>query len=370
MLATVAAPGMLRWRLRLLCANVPQFVVRCGLSTMGGASMPNELVKVPFHGDVIEAIEDERGVWCPLKRMCENLGLATGPQKRKLKKRPWAVVTKIVTTGPDGKKYKVDAIHLNRVAMWLSDITSGCVKEHLRPKLARYQIEAADVLASHFLPNVVQQAPVQIAQPSAVAQLSPHATGDVLLQSLQALVVMRQEQIDLAERVESVAGHVSTVAGIVKDTIDAVQQTSALVAGQDGRLRKVEQAVAHAEQQRAQAMEDLAALPVSDVPAPVKTWRACVNERVQAYGNAIGAESKDYEDIWHKLYNELYWRCQYNVKIRAENAGMRKLDVVDRDGKMRALFAIACEVLLMPVAGERAAQRQPSLFDGVNGTAH
>jgi hypothetical protein len=113
--------------------------------------MANELVKVPFHGDVIEAVQDERGVWCPLKRMCENLGLQPHNQAEKLKAKPWATTLLISVVAEDGKQREVTALHLDCVPMWLATIEPSRVKATLRAKLALYQREAARVLAEHFL---------------------------------------------------------------------------------------------------------------------------------------------------------------------------------------------------------------------------
>jgi hypothetical protein len=120
-------------------------------ATQTGVNMASELVKVSFHGDIIEAIQDERGVWASIRRICEGLGVTTQSQLAKLKNKPWAVITMIVTTGPDGKQYENAMISLDSLPMWLATIEPSRVKEEVRPKLERYQKECAKVLAEHFL---------------------------------------------------------------------------------------------------------------------------------------------------------------------------------------------------------------------------
>jgi len=105
--------------------------------------MANELVSVPFHGDVIDAVQDDRGVWVPLKRMCENLGLKDHGQAEKLKEKAWAVTQFICATGPDGKSYEMLALHLDCVPLWLATIEPRRVKAAIRLKLELYQKEAA-----------------------------------------------------------------------------------------------------------------------------------------------------------------------------------------------------------------------------------
>ncbi|MGB3208690.1 MAG: hypothetical protein WBB28_27185 [Crinalium sp.] len=42
----------------------------------------------------------------------------------------------------------------------------------------------------------------------------------------------------------------------------------------------------------------------------------------------------------------MLYRCHYNVNQRAENRNKKPLDVVEQDGMMDALLAIACEILV------------------------
>ena len=84
---------------------------------------------MPFHGDILQAVRDERGVWVPLK--CEALGIATDSQRRKLLAKAWATTTTNVAvacvihaTGADGKSYGMFAAHLDSLPMWLATIKS------------------------------------------------------------------------------------------------------------------------------------------------------------------------------------------------------------------------------------------------------
>lgn len=108
------------------------------------------LVRVPFHGDEIECVRDERGVWVSLRRMCETLGIDVEGQRRKLAGKPWAVAEMKSATGPDGKSYEVSCLHLDSVAMWLATIEPSRVADAVRSKLTEYQCEAAKALHAHF----------------------------------------------------------------------------------------------------------------------------------------------------------------------------------------------------------------------------
>lgn len=109
------------------------------------------LVKVQFYGDELEAVEQDGRVRVSIRRFCDNLGLDFSSQLQKLKGKAWAVVGEITTTGPDGKQYTTACIDLDTLPGWLFSIDARKVKEQVREKLARYQKEAARILADHFL---------------------------------------------------------------------------------------------------------------------------------------------------------------------------------------------------------------------------
>lgn len=110
----------------------------------------NQLIQVPFRGDVIEATQDERGVFVSLRRCCENLGLAMEGQLAKLKRKSWAVMKEIVMTASDGKQYPMVGISLDTLPGWLFSIEARKVREEMRERLLMYQKDAANALADHF----------------------------------------------------------------------------------------------------------------------------------------------------------------------------------------------------------------------------
>lgn len=113
--------------------------------------MTAQLVKVPFRGKDLFAVEKDGDRYIPLRPYCDVLHLALQSQLAKLKGYPWAVVTMIVTTGADGKSYEMACLPLRAFPMWLTTIHPSKVKPEAREDLALYQTEAADVLYKHFL---------------------------------------------------------------------------------------------------------------------------------------------------------------------------------------------------------------------------
>lgn len=109
------------------------------------------LIPIPFHGGVIEAVQDQQGKpWVVLKRICDNLGIADQPQAAKLKSQPWAGTTMIVVPSPGGMQ-PTFCIDLDTLLMWLATIHASKVRAAARPTLVAYQKEVMQVLRNHFL---------------------------------------------------------------------------------------------------------------------------------------------------------------------------------------------------------------------------
>jgi hypothetical protein len=114
--------------------------------------MANELIKVQFHGDTLDACGTCReDAEVSIRRVCENLGLSMQGQFKKLQGKSWATVNQKLMVADDNKPREVATIALKSLPMWLATIDPRKVKEQFREKLARYQNECADVLARHFL---------------------------------------------------------------------------------------------------------------------------------------------------------------------------------------------------------------------------
>lgn len=108
------------------------------------------LVQVPFHGDVLDAVQDGDKVWVSLRRCCENLGIDFASQLAKLKNKAWATIVENTMDSPDNSQRKVACIDLETLPGWLFSIDTRKIRESMREKLVKYQREAARVLADHF----------------------------------------------------------------------------------------------------------------------------------------------------------------------------------------------------------------------------
>lgn len=166
--------------------------------------MAGELVRVSFHGDVLEAIKDDSGkVWVSFRRCCENLGIAVESQLVKLKSKDWAVMTEIVMTGLDGKQYSMSCVDLDTLPGWLFSIDARKVKPAIRQKLVQYQREAARVLADFFFGKKEEDG------------------RDPITATLEAALEVRRRQLAMTAELERIHGIAQDAAQTAKAAIAA-----------------------------------------------------------------------------------------------------------------------------------------------------
>lgn len=108
-----------------------------------------QMVKVPVGDAFIEAGRMQGEVRVSVRAVCNALGVNFSSQLAKLKKKPWAGVVLIVIPSPGGPQLTA-TIPLRALPMWLAGLSAAKVKPALRPRLERFQLEAADALARHF----------------------------------------------------------------------------------------------------------------------------------------------------------------------------------------------------------------------------
>ena len=75
---------------------------------------------------------------------------------------------------------------------------------------------------------------------------------------------------------------------------------------------------------------------------PPKSDRAKLNQAVRKH--AEDYHDGDYRSAWKRLYSEFYYRMSMNIRIRAEHAGMSKVEYLETEG----LIDTAIELLREP----------------------
>lgn len=120
------------------------------------------VVRVPFHGQHLEAVRHDGRVWVSIRRVCDALGLSADAQRVKLQDKPWATTAMIAVVAEDLKRRELAMIDLDSLPMWLATIEPARVAPESRERLELYQVEAARVLRDHFFgrPSAPAKAPL------------------------------------------------------------------------------------------------------------------------------------------------------------------------------------------------------------------
>jgi len=122
--------------------------------------MNTQMVKVC--GTELEAGTDKDAkVWVSVKRVCDVLGVAEQRQIAKLKTKKWAGATMMVVPSAGGAQ-RTMMLPLRAFPMWLANISPTKVRPEARETLEKFQLEAAEVLAKHFLPKMRAKEPSKL----------------------------------------------------------------------------------------------------------------------------------------------------------------------------------------------------------------
>lgn len=112
----------------------------------------NELVRIPFHGNHILAVDVDGTPMVAMKPVCEQLGIQWEAQLKRLKRQPWTCMSVMDTQLPgDTQSRAVTFVDRRTFTMWLATIeTSRLKNEATKNLLTAYQREAADALDAYF----------------------------------------------------------------------------------------------------------------------------------------------------------------------------------------------------------------------------
>jgi len=108
--------------------------------------------EVQFDGDALIAVTIEGdGVAVPVRNVCDALGLDLDVQSAQLRKHEvLSQGLRIINVPIGGRVRSVMAIVHKWIPFWLATISPDLVNEATRPKLVRYQLEVAYVLAALY----------------------------------------------------------------------------------------------------------------------------------------------------------------------------------------------------------------------------
>jgi len=194
----------------------------------GAALVPIEQRTVEFHGDelVVVLVETEAGrvAYVPIRPLCEAIGLAWSPQRRRIERDSTlseeAMIVTVTVTKSGGVKRgnpNMLALPVEFLNGWLFGVNPDRVRPELRETVIRYRRECHRVLAQAFGPAVV----------TAFGPDEDTAAELVKVREFGlAIARLADEQLRLGSRVSVVEGR-----------LDAARQWALDVTG---RLKKIE----------------------------------------------------------------------------------------------------------------------------------
>lgn len=156
-----------------------------------------------INGTDIVTVEQDGGVYVPIRPICEALGIAYHPQYTKLQEDEFLAptVTIIVTVAADGKDREMVCLPLRYVYGWLATINPGKVAPGAREAVSRYREECYNVLYDHFhaaLQRTIEEneAEIQLLQQINNAKDVENEAKTARKKAESALDRLRKERLD------------------------------------------------------------------------------------------------------------------------------------------------------------------------------
>lgn len=274
--------------------------------------MNKDLIRVDFHGDVIDCLEENGKVWVSIRRVCESLSIDFARQLKKLKAKAWACVDLKAIHDTTGREQDAAMLDLDSLPMWLATIESSRVAEAVRPKLVEYQKECARVLRDHFFGKAKEAEPIDPLEAN--------------LAILRVLATNTEEQIRQNRLLASVQNKVETL---------------------EGKFQQIER-------RQEQAREDMLALPKPTVAVPARPMRKAISECVRQH--AFLASGGDHESMkvlcpeaWNLLYREFRDRYCIDLRVCARNRKVSTLDYCESIDRIPELYSLSVELFQRPV---------------------
>lgn len=207
--------------------------------TMNEALQPRY---VPFYGDDLVAVQQSDGtIFVVFARVCDALGMRTPAQARRI--RAHAVLQNgltLLSIQTEGGPQALQCLRLDLVPLWLSGVHASRVKEALRPKLERYQAEAAEVLWQAFKPQILIETEDSIgaSDSTAIVHLQQIAEmGRAITQMAEQQMEVQRKQLALDGRIHAAARIIKHVQGQVETVVGDLATVHVRLGMLEGQLQ-------------------------------------------------------------------------------------------------------------------------------------
>ena len=192
---------------------------------------------VMFYDDELLAVRTSDGhVYVSVRQMCDALRLDSRSQRRQIQNHEILRdgYQRGVVSTPHRGKQQAGLLRHDLVPLWLSNIQVGKVKEEIRPKLKRFQLEAAKALWEAFQEGRLTTVP---SLDELLAKDTPAAQA---YRMAQAMLHMARQQLILESRIDDHQERLEHLEAVVGDTRHHITPDQAMQISQSVK------AVAHA----------------------------------------------------------------------------------------------------------------------------
>jgi hypothetical protein len=196
--------------------------------------------EVVFYDDALTAVRaDDSQIYVAIKSLCEALGIATAAQTRRIKRskvleKGFKGITILVT--PGGRQ-TAGMLRVDLVPLFMTGISTNAVKEEIRPKLERFQDEAAKALWEAFQAGRLT---ADLDFDALLAQDTPEAQAYKMAQAVLHLarnqLLMRAQIADHEQRLETIEAQLGdTGRNVTPDQASQISQAVKAVALAQGK---------------------------------------------------------------------------------------------------------------------------------------
>lgn len=103
------------------------------------------------------------------------------------------------------------------------------------------------------------------------------------------------------------------------------------------RMQNVESQLKEIERQREESTKALLSATLSTEKTPEMTMRANIRQLVNNYATAKGIK---HNDVWHKVYQQLYYLYHISINAYKKNKGETKLDLAERNHFLDKIYNV------------------------------
>ena len=127
-----------------------------------------------------------------------------------------------------------------------------------------------------------------------------------------------------------------------KSQAEMLLEQCKLMVEQEHRLQKVEQRLDKIDEERIENGKLLLEAEVSENKVPEITMRNKIRRLVNQYAAATNTSQKD---IWHDIYNNLYYAYNISINSYKEKKSQSNLDIAEKHGFLGKMFDIVSKMV-------------------------